>query len=115
MMATPTVSAVPIPLPPQPVEPVGVEPVEPEPAPEPVPVDGPHVRFVSARSNTERMQVSCDSGRETGGDSVAIAGAEHGDCIVTVILGDKKRLRARVEGTEPREYICFVGDSDECR
>ncbi|MCA9572918.1 MAG: hypothetical protein KC656_34010, partial [Myxococcales bacterium] len=68
MMATPTVSAVPIPLPPQPVEvePVGVEPVEPEPAPEPVPVDGPHVRFVSARSNTERMQVSCDSGRETG-------------------------------------------------
>lgn len=83
--------------------------------PEPEPIEGPHVRFTSARSNTEKLQASCSSGRSVGTDSAAIPGETPGSCMVTAVFGDGKRIRTRVEDAEPRKYICFTGDSEACR
>lgn len=90
-------------------------PPEPELPPPAAAPEGPHARFVSARSDTKTLNVSCTNGKGKAIDAVVIEGESPGKCSVTAILSDRTRLRYMVTDTEPREYLCFVGDSTDCR
>lgn len=105
----------PAPPSPEPAAPEPAPPAEPAAPPEPAAPAGPAVQFSSARSNTKVLNVSCESGRQKGVDSVRIEGDQHGVCRVAAILHDGTRLRTKVDDVEPREYVCFVGDSTDCR
>ncbi len=94
--------------------PVPAPVVVPEPQPEPE-ITGPHARFSSARADSEKMKVSCSKGKGSGTDSAVVEGEALGSCRVTVITGGGDRLFAKVEDVEPREYVCFVGDAEECK
>jgi len=85
------------------------EPEDPEAAPE------PHSTFFSGRSNTEKMKVSCTKGKGQGVDSAVVEGEDLGTCRVQAVTGAGERLSTRVKNVEPREYLCFAGDTKTCK
>ncbi|MCB9676559.1 MAG: serine/threonine protein kinase [Alphaproteobacteria bacterium] len=100
-----------------PPAPISLPEPPPPPAPaNPEPIEGPHAKFSSGRANTEKLKVSCSNASGDGVDvAIVPAGEALGTCRVQAITGDGKRLSTRIEDAEPREYLCFVGDSEECK
>lgn len=109
------VDVAPAPAPSDPVvEPAPGEPA-PEPAAEPEPVDaGPAARFTSRLPGPKKLQVRCDGGQGEGVDVVSVAGTDLGSCTVSALGADRKRASTVIKVTEPREYVCFEGESTTC-
>jgi len=70
--------------------------------------------FTSAIGDTKKMVVRCDSGSESGTESVTISDPEPGTCTVSRIGQDRSRQQTVVPNTEEGSYICFADGQKSC-
>lgn len=76
-------------------------------------VDG-GINFVSAAPDTAKVSVTCDGREASGTDGAGVAGPRAEKCSVKVMLKDRTRLFAEVQGADAGTWRCFEGGSKEC-
>ena len=85
------------------------------PAPAPVAVEGPAARFQSMLANTKKVQARCSGGQGDGPTEAVVAGEGLGECTVIAVTAARERRTAVVKDVTARAYVCFEGDTSDCR
>lgn len=81
------------------------------PAPASVPADAIVFRVPG---DARKVRVSCAGASAEGAVEAFVAGPGPVDCTVAVVLADRSRRTAKVEGATTGAYSCFGGATDAC-